>query len=240
MNTTTESGKPGGGEALVLAATAGSVYSFGWRRMKQYFLDLFLIILIIGAVLIPLGMINTLDGHATPGGVLLRIFAFAYWMLLFTPVDFGATWIFLKAARGETFEVKDMFSTFENYVDVVLAYLLQVAIIGFGLVFFIVPGIVFACRLAFVRYLVTDRNMDPVTAVKESWRMTEGYGWNIFAMGLLAIPVAIGGLLLFGVGIIPAVMWIRASFASMYYAVSGKDTPAPAEAEVSTEGPPAV
>jgi uncharacterized membrane protein len=240
MNEKTDSRNSGGGGAFVLTPTAGSVYAFGWRRMKQYFLDLFLIILIVGAVLIPLGMINTLDGHATPGGVLLRIFGFAYWMLLLAPVDFGATWIFLKAARGEKFEVKDMFSTFENYVDVVLAHLLQVAIIGFGLVFFIVPGVVFACRLAFVRYLVTDRKMDPVTAVKESWRMTEGHGGEIFAMGLLTVPIAIAGLVLFGVGIIPAVIWIRASFASMYYAVSGKDRPAPAEAEVSTEGPPAV
>jgi len=85
----------------------------------------------------------------------------------------------------------------------------------------IVPGIIFACRLAFVRYLVVDRNMDPVSAIKESWRMTRSHAWDIFALGLLAIPITIAGLICLGVGVIPAIMWIRASFASMYYAVSG-------------------
>jgi hypothetical protein len=55
--------------------------------MKKYFLDLFLIILIVGAVLVPVGMIDSLDGHGTPGGVLLRIFSTAHWFLLFAPID---------------------------------------------------------------------------------------------------------------------------------------------------------
>lgn len=62
--------------------------------------------------------------------------------------------------------------------------------------------------------------MDPVEAVKESWRMTKGHAVEIFIMGLLAIPLAIAGLICLIVGIIPVVMWIRSAFASMYYAVS--------------------
>lgn len=224
MNNETTNPAGGAGTSLVLMPTAGSVYSFGWNRMKQYFLDLFLITIIVGVVLVPLGMINSLNGHHTPGGVLLRIFSYAYLLLLFVPINYGAASIFLRAVRGEKFEVKDMFATFENYMNVVLANVLHMAIIAIGIVLLVVPGIIFACRLAFVRYLVVDRDMDPVTAVKESWRMTEGHAGNIFLMGLLAIPVTIGGLICLGVGVIPAVMWIRSSFASMYYAVSGGES----------------
>jgi uncharacterized membrane protein len=208
-------------QALVLAPTASSAFAFGWRRMKQYFLDLFLIILILGAVLVPVGMIGSLDGHDTPGGVLLRIFSSAYWLLLFVPIDYGASWIFLRAVRGEKFEVKDIFSVFESdYLNVVLSCLLQYAIIGFGIVLFVVPGIVFACRLAFVRYLVLDRKMDAVTAVKESWRMTRGHAGSIFLMGLLCVPIFVAGLVCFGVGVVPAIIWISSGFAAMYFAVS--------------------
>ncbi len=49
--------------------------------------------------------------------------------------------------------------------------------------------------------------------------MTRGYAVKIFLMGLLAIPIGIAGLICFGVGIIPAIMWIRCAFASMYFAV---------------------
>ncbi len=50
--------------------------------------------------------------------------------------------------------------------------------------------------------------------------MTRGYAGEIFLIGLLTIPLGIAGLICFGVGIIPVVMWIRCTFASMYYAVS--------------------
>jgi uncharacterized membrane protein len=207
-------------KVVVLSPTAGSAYSFGWERMKKFFLDLFLITIIVGVVLTPIGMIQSLDGHETPGGILLRMFSFAYWLLLFAPITYGAALVFLKAVRNEQVEVKDMFSTFENFLNVVLAHLLVAAIIGIGIFLLVVPGIIFACRLAFVRYLVIDKKMEPVEAVKESWRMTRGHATSIFFMGLLAIAVAIVGLICFGVGIIPAVMWIRCAFASMYYAVS--------------------
>lgn len=210
---------------VVLTPTAESVYRFSWNRTKKHFLDLFLITIIVTAVFIPFAMINSLDGHETPGGVLLRIFSFGYWFLLLSPIDFGAAWVFLKAMRNGEFDVKDTFSTFDNYLNVVLANLLVSAIIGIGLVFLIVPGVILACRLAFVRYLVMDRKMEPVEAVEESWRMTRGHADSIFYMGLLALGMLIAGLICFGVGVIPAYMWIRSAFASMYFAVSELEKP---------------
>ena len=203
--------------------TVGSVYGFGWERMKKFFLDLFLITLIVGVVWIPFSMIHSLDGRETPGGVILRIFSLAYFLLLFAPIDYGSAFVFLKAVRSEKFEIKDMFlafENFENYLNVVLAKLLVLAIVGIGIFLLIAPGIIFACKLAFVKYLVLDRKMDPVEAVKESWRMTKGHAVDIFIMGLITIPLAIAGLICLIVGIIPVVMWIRSAFASMYYAVS--------------------
>ena len=121
---------------VVLTPTAESVYRFSWNRTRKHFLDLFLITIIVAAVFIPFVMINSLDGHETPGGVLLRIFSFGYWFLLLAPIDFGAAWVFLKAMRNGEFDVKDTFTTFDNYLNVVLANLLVTAIIGIGLVFF--------------------------------------------------------------------------------------------------------
>ena len=207
-------------KTVILTPTAESVYSFSWNRMKKYFLDLFLIAIIVAAVYIPFAMINSLDGHETPGGVLLRIFSFGYWFLLLGPIDFGAAWVFLKAMRTGEFDVKDTFSTFDNYLNVVLANLLVSAIIGIGFMLLVVPGVIFACRLAFVRYLVMDKKMEPVEAVEESWRMTRGHANSIFFMGLLALGIIIAGAICFGVGVIPAYMWIRCAFASMYFAVS--------------------
>lgn len=206
---------------LVPEPYAGLAYSFGWNRMKKFFLDLFLITLIVGVVWIPYSIMLSLDGRHTAGGGILQIFGLAYLLLLMAPIDYGSAFVFLKAVRNEQFEVKDMFLAFEkNYINVVLANLLHWGIISIGLFLLVVPGIVFACRLAFVKYLVLDRKLEPVEAVKESWRMTKGHAGKIFWMGFLVFPIVIAGLICLGVGVIPAVMWIRCAFASMYYAVS--------------------
>lgn len=218
---------------LVPEPFAGLAYSFGWDRMKKFFLDLFLITLIVGVVWIPYSIMQSLDGRHTPGGSILQIFGLAYLLLLVAPIDYGSAFVFLKAVRNEQFEVKDMFLVFEkNYINVVLANLLHWGIVSIGIFLLVIPGIVFACKLAFVKYLVLDRKLEPVEAVKESWRMTKGHAGKIFLMGVLAIPIVIAGLICLGVGVIPAIMWIRCAFATMYYAVSETEEEAVPDAEV--------
>ena len=65
-----------------------------------------------------------------------------------------------------------------------------------------------------------DKKLDPIAAVEESWRMTRGHGWTIFFMALTSIFIIFLGALLLIVGIIPAMVWVKSSFASLYHAVS--------------------
>jgi uncharacterized membrane protein len=206
--------------SIVWAPRVGSSYSNGWRGLKKYFLEL-LLITVIGIVIgVPFGLFSVDVETAGAVAAVLGILGFAYSLLIVQPVDYGISFASLRAARGDKLEIKDMFESFKNYVNVVLANLLAGAIITIGLVLLIVPGIIFACKLAFVPYLVIDRKMGAVEAVKESWRMTGGYAWKVFLIGLLAIPISIAGMICFGVGIIFAIIWIRLAFASLYHAVS--------------------
>ena len=59
--------------------------------------------------------------------------------------------------------------------------------------------------------------------------MTGGHAWKVFFMFLLAIPICIVGLLLFLVGIIPAIMWVTIAFASLYHTVSKLSETSPQE-----------
>ena len=81
------------------------------------------------------------------------------------------------------------------------------------------PGIIFACRLAFVPFLVIDRNMEALEALKASWAMTKGHGWTVFFMGLLAVCIVIAGLLVLIFGVLISAMWITAAFAILYHSV---------------------
>ena len=180
-------------------------------------MELFLIGLIGFIISIPLGMGDWAQGAA---GAFLTVVGIAYGILIVGPVDYGVSFSYLKASRADKLEIKNTFEAFQNYWNAVLASLLVFVIVGIGLILLIVPGIIFACKLAFTPYLVVDQKMEVIEAVKTSWSMTKGHAWKVFLIGLLAIPICIAGLICLGVGIILSFMWIRAAFASLYHAVS--------------------
>ena len=204
--------------SVTLVPGVGSAYKNGWRQLWKYFIALFVIGLIGCIISIPTGMNEWVQG-ATAAGI-LGFLAFIYGILVEGPVQYGVTFAFLKAARGDKLEIKDMFAAFKNYWNAVLASLFVGVIIIIGLVLLIVPGIIFACKLAFTPYLVVDRKMGVMEAIEESWRMTGGHAWKVFFIGLLAIPICIAGLLCFIVGIIISIMLVSLAFASLYHAVS--------------------
>ena len=203
---------------ITLTPGVGSAYKNGWRQLWKYFIALFLIGIIGCIIGIPTGMNEWVQGAAAAG--ILGFLAFIYGILVEGPVQYGVAFAFLKAARGDKLEIKDMFEAFKNYWNAVLASLFVGVIIVIGLVLLIVPGIIFACKLAFTPYLVVDRKMGVMEAIEESWRMTGGHAWKVFFIGLLAIPICIAGLLCFIVGIIISIMLVSLAFASLYHAVS--------------------
>ena len=138
------------------------------------------------------------------------------------PVSYGSSWVFLKAVRGEPYRVQDIFFAYQSFGNVLLANLLVILIVGAGFVMLIVPGIIFACKLAFVPYLVMDKKMEAVEAVRKSWKMTNGYSGTIFLMGIVSFFVGLGGLICFIIGIFPAVIWIDLAFACIYWVVAKK------------------
>jgi len=211
---------PEGGAAAV-EPRAGSCYSHGWGRVWNYFLELLIIVVVMIVAAIPLTWMSITEEIGTYQGFLLEFFALVYWIMLFAPLTYGLAYAFLRSARSEKLDTKEMLVSFHNYFNAVLANLLVTIVIGIGIAFLIVPGIILACKLAFVPYLVVDRKLDAIEAFKESWRMTGGHALEIFLIGLLAIPIGIAGFMLLGVGLIVSTMWIGLAFASMYYAVAG-------------------
>jgi len=206
-------------DSAVLVPAVGSCYGHGWRQLWKYFLELLLISIIAFIIGIPSSMGGWARDIPFLSGM-LGFISFIYGLLVVNPVDYGVSFAFLKAARRDKLEINDMFEAFKNYWNAVLANLLVGVIVVIGLFLLIVPGVIFYCKLIFTRYLVVDRRMGVIEAVQESWRMTGGYAWKVFIIGLLAIPLYIAGLICFGVGIIVAIMWVKLAFASLYHRVS--------------------
>lgn len=206
----------------------GSSYNISWDNLKKNFVELLLVTIIAIAVSIPVGIMRA-GAEAMgfgAGGVFLGLFGIVFWLFITGPITYGVAYVYLQLIRGEKFDVSAIFDGFKtNYINVILANLLTSAIVIAGILLFIIPGIIFACKLAFVPYLVMDKKLDAVEAVKVSWEMTKGHTMTIFLMALLAIPIAILGLLMLVIGIIPASMWIEGAFAAIYFTVDKQLNP---------------
>jgi uncharacterized membrane protein len=200
------------------AATATRSYTYAWQQYKKYFLHLFLVGLITWVAWFPTNL-GYLD-HMSEGMVALSIFIAAYGLLVLPVIYYGSAQLYLQYMRDERADIRGVFGGFQtNYLNIVLANLLVFAICGIGFVLLIVPGIIFACRLAFVPYLVMDKGLDPVGAIEKSWNMTRGHGWRIFAMFLVAIPLLLIGFMLLFIGAFFAALLVSCAFASLYHAV---------------------
>lgn len=207
---------------VFIQPTYSGAFSHGWKTMKKYFIELLLVIFVLILLYLPIGLVNIFFDIHSHSNFFSLLLIMAYGILVLGPVGYGIKWIFLKAVRNEPFKTYDMFMAFQNIWSVVFASILVSIIVGIGIVLLIVPGIIFACRLAFVPYLVMDQKMEAIEAVKKSWEMTKGYTWTIFGMAVMSFFIAIAGLICLGVGLFPAYIWIESAFATLYWAVATK------------------
>jgi hypothetical protein len=100
--------------------------------------------------------------------------------------------------------------------------------------------IVLVCKLAFVPLLLVDRRMKAIDAVRTSWTMSRGHEWKVFFIGLLGALIFAGiavisllislifivfptaliiGLTVGALGTIFLLMWLIATYVSLYHAV---------------------
>ncbi len=200
----------------------GSALGSGWRKMQDNFLVFFLPVLVMVVMEIPFQG----QGDWERDGIspFFGLLGFAYRLLFMPVVNYGIDLVFLRGVRGDPVEMKSMFDGFHNYINVVLTALLVFGLVCIGFIALVIPGIYVACRLVFASYLVMDEGMEPIAAVEASWRITRGHTWTIFLLGLTSFFLFVLGMILLLVGIFPAIMWIKASFASLYLSITRADT----------------
>ena len=90
---------------------------------------------------------------------------------------------------------------------------------------FCIPGIIVGIGLQFALYFVVDRELGPVEAMTESWRMTDGFKAQLFLIGL---GVGVAGLVVtcmtFGIGYLLAVPVLSLVTAVTYHSLLAQQT----------------
>jgi uncharacterized membrane protein len=197
--------------------TATEAYARAWYPLRHWFMELLFVAIAWSVLASPAGIARHAGDHA---------FATMYYTFVVVPLNFGALNAYLHAVRGRAPRVGHLIEPFRRaYPQIVLAHLAWVAVVSLGLVMLVVPGLIVATRLAFVAFLVMDEDMGALEAIRESWRRTEGHAATIFGVWVLGVPLALLGLLAFGVGIVPALLWTHLAFATVFDEVTASEAP---------------
>lgn len=170
---------------------------FGWERFKErpfFLVGLFILTTVISAIT------GFVAEEITTGavGVVVNLLDFAVQIIL----GMGMTLIMLRIYDKVDTDYTDLVEPLHLFWKYLVMTVLVLIVVLFGFVLFIIPGIIAGIALSFASYLIIDRNMGPIEAMKESMHITNGHRWNLFLFGLTIFLFNILGALFFGVGLL--------------------------------------
>lgn len=202
--------------------TVTSAIRFGWETFKRrpwFFIGASAVIavLYIAASVISAGVDSvfggSLDEETAPGQIV------SY--LLGALISMGVTAFYLAAHdRADAVELSMLWhpKPFWKYVG---ASILTTLAFIIGLVLLIVPGIIALLFFMFSTFIVIDRGLGPIEAMKESMRITEGHRWPLLGLVAVLALILIAGMLVFGVGVLVAMPIAALAFTHAYRVLSG-------------------
>jgi hypothetical protein len=105
------------------------------------------------------------------------------------------TFAYLESVRGRKVSHNETFAAGVKYfVNIFVASILTLILLGISLVLLIVPFFFVLPRLFLVDYFIVDKNMGAIESIKASWAATKGHSlkvWGIIGVSVLMILLMI-------------------------------------------------
>lgn len=109
--------------------------------------------------------------------------------------------------------------SWKTLLQYVVIAILTGILVAIGFVLLIVPGFIVYTMLALAPFLLLDRRVTGVSALKESRRITEGHRWNLFLFILVMAVLNVVGALAVWVGLLLTVPVTLLAFTHVYKAI---------------------
>lgn len=210
-----------------------SALGFGWETFKRrpwFFvgatLVIFLLYIAAGALTgtIDYALTGDTENHSGVGSIL-------DW-LIGTLISMGVVAFYLKAHDNPEQVTLSALWHPHPYWSYLAATVLVGLVIVLGLLLLIVPGIIFGLMFMFTSFIVIDRALGPIDAMKESKRITSGYRWRLLGFVLLLALINLAGVIALVVGLLVTVPVTSIAFANAYRVLSDRAgvQPVPADA----------
>jgi len=181
---------------------------FGWNTTKNNLRFFIPLSILVWAVSLMLSFSANSDSWAIS---IMNDTIVWIWSLIAT---LGIIKISLNFCDNKESKLIDLFSQYRLFFTYLFGYVLYLLIILGGMILLIIPGIIWAIKFQFFGYLIVDRGLGPIEALKKSAAITKGVKWNLFLFGLLLSIITWLGILAFFIGLIIAapVTWLASTF----------------------------
>ena len=137
-------------------------------------------------------------------------------------VDIGLIKIALKFNDNQKVDYKDLFSGTKVFWKYVGGSILYGLIVFAGFLLLIIPGIIWSIKFQYYSYLIIDKGLGPIDALKQSSTITQGLKWDLLVFNLALIGVLILGFLALFVGLFWAIPTNMLATAYVYRKLSSK------------------
>ncbi len=171
---------------------------FGWETFKKRPWFLIGVLVVAAAASFAVSYLTELFGRGGFG----YFVGFVISVAAQTLIAMGVTAFLLKAhdsILSISFSELLHPNPFWNYLAETIIFGLAVML---GFVLLIIPGILVYLAYQFGDYIVIDRHLGPIEALKESARITRGYRWELLWLFLMIIGLNILGALALLVGLL--------------------------------------
>ena len=189
---------------------------FGWNTLKSN-IRFFVVLMVIVAALyyFPalIQMMFLSKALSLPEAFSLEIIAIflaVVYVIIYQVAELGLLSIALNFRDGKTPEIEDLFRNYRLFLKYFAASIIYGLMVAVGSIFLIVPGIYLALKYMFYGYLIVDKGLGPIDALKESGRMTEGAKkdllvfWLTLGCSIIVIMIFLGLFIAIPVGVITA------------------------------------
>jgi len=163
-----------------------------WELMRSRFWFLVLLYLGIGSVLAVLSFAE--QGLRENVPVLATIISIVSTILNLI-VGMGSMQVLLQISKGNQGAVADLWEPLPQFFKFLGASILYGLMVFVGMLLLVVPGIICMVRFQFFGYLIVDKHMGPIEALKKSFAMTRGSSWNLVGLSLSLTVINIVGAL---------------------------------------------
>ena len=190
---------------------------FGWETFKKrpwFFIGIVVGVIVLSSLLASISEENPRDALS----ILVSIAVVVINLL----IEMGLVFFAIKAHdHVDNVTWQDLWhpQPFWKYLGLKI---LTTVIVVVGLILVIIPGVIAALALMFATYLLIDRNLGPIEAMKESVRITKGHRWQLFLLAISLVGLNILGAIALLVGLLVTVPVSLLAVAHAYRTLAGK------------------